>query len=84
MEKSLKDLLNRLPIPGLKESNDRHTIAEILTKELSIPIKAKQIDLKDQILTVSVPPVIKSALQIRAEKIKAALSKEGIIANSVR
>jgi len=84
MEKSLKDLLNRLPIPGLKESNDRHTIAEILTRELSIPIKAKQIDLKDQILTVSVPPVVKSALQTRAQTLRESFSKEGIRVDSIR
>lgn len=84
MEKSLKDLLNRLPIPGLKESNDRHTIAEILARELSIPIKAKQIDLKDQILTISVPPVVKSALQLHAQKIRETLLKEGILVNAIR
>jgi hypothetical protein len=84
MEKSLKDLLNRLPTPGLKESNDRHTIAEILTKEFSIPIQAKQIQLKDRILTVSVPPVMKSALQVRTQKLKEAFFKENINVESIR
>ena len=84
MEKSLKDLIARLPIPGLRESTDRHAVAEILTKELQIPIQAKQIQLKDSILTVSVPPVVKSALQIRSEKLKEAFSRQGIQVNAIR
>lgn len=84
MEKSLKDLLSRLPVPGLKESNDRHTIAELLTKEFSVPIQPKQIMLKDRILTVSVPPVVKSALQVRAQKLKDELLKEDIRVDSIR
>jgi hypothetical protein len=47
MEKSIRDLIARLPIPGLKESTNRHCIAEILSNTLSIPIKANQITLKD-------------------------------------
>ena len=84
MEKSLKDLISRLPIPGLKESNDRHTIAAKLTEILHIPIKAKQITFKDSILTVAVPPVVKSALHIKQGELLEQLAKEGITFNSVR
>lgn len=84
MEKSLKDLIARLPIPGLKESTDRHTIAEKLTDILHIPIKAKQITLTDSILTVAVPPVVKSALYVKEGELREQLAKEGITINSVR
>ena len=84
MEKSLRDLIARLPIPGLKESTDRHTIAQILSEILSVPIKPSQIDVKDEILTVAVPPVVKSALQMKQVQIKEKLNREGIVVNSVR
>lgn len=84
MEKSLKDLLSRLPIPGLKDSNDRHTIAEIVTTELGISIKPKQISLREGVLSISVPPVVKSALQIKQQIIKEKLNKENISLQSIR
>lgn len=84
MEKSLKDLLSRLPVPGLKESADRHLAAEVLSKTLTLPIKPHQITLKDGIITVSVPPVVKSAIQIHQSKLKEQLEQEGINISSFR
>lgn len=78
MEQSLKDLLSRLPIPGLKESTDRHLIAEEITNLLTIPVKANQINIKDDILTVSVPPVVKSALHLKQTELFRRLSEKGI------
>lgn len=84
MEKKLSDLLARLPIPGLKESNQRHTIAEKLTALLKISIKPNQVQLKDSILTVSVPPVVKSALRIKQKEIVEILNREGIEIKELR
>jgi len=84
MEKSLKDLISRLPIPGLKESGDRHIIAEILTNTLSIPITPKQISFKDGIVTVSVPPVVKSAIKIREIQLIESLQKEEIVVQKIQ
>jgi len=84
MEKSLKDLLSRLPIPGLKESTNRSIIAAAITELLTIPVKPNQITLKDDIITVSVPPVVKSALHTKQEQLLKKLSEEGITATSVR
>lgn len=78
MEKSLRDLLAKLPIPGLKESNERHCAAEILSTELSLPITPSQITIKENTLSVSVPPVIKSALRIKEKALIERFSKEGI------
>jgi len=80
----LSELLARLPIPGLKESNDRHTIARLLSELIKIPIKANQIVFKDNILTVSVPPVVKSVLHIKQMEITELLSKEGLKVLQVR
>lgn len=84
MEQSLKDLLSRLPIPGLKESADRHFIAEEITDLLTIPVKANQITLKDDILTVSVPPVVKSALHLKQEELFTRLNKKGISPKKIK
>jgi hypothetical protein len=84
MEKSIRDLIARLPIPGLKESTNRHVIAEILTKILSIPVKAHQITLKDEILTIQVPSVVKSALVLHQNRIRDELSKEGLLVKTIR
>lgn len=78
MEKSLRDLISRLPIPGLKESTDRHVIAEVLSRELSIPIKPNQIVNKDGIITVAAPPVVKSALRIRQNELLEKLAQKDI------
>lgn len=84
MERSLKDLISKLPIPGLKESTDRNTIAQAITTLLNIPIKPHQIILKDEIITVSVPPVVKSALHIKQQELLTLLNKEGVSAKTVR
>lgn len=84
MEKSLKDLLSRLPIPGLKESADRHLIAEQITNLLNIPVRANQIIYKDGIITVSVPPIVKSALHIKQEALFERLHQHGIHPASLR
>lgn len=84
MEKSLKELLARLPIPGLKESTDRHIIAETITELLNIPIKPSQITFRDSIISVSAQPVVKSALQIKQEALLARLRAQDIQASKVR
>lgn len=81
---SLNALLARLPIPGLKASNERHLIAETITKELSIPVTAKQISFTDNIVTVSVQPVVKSALKIHQAELIECLSKKGITVRTFR
>ena len=78
MEKSLKDLIARLPIPGLKESTNRHIIAGVLTKTLQIPVRPNQINCKDGIITVSIPPIVKSVIQVKQVQIIDLLTKEGI------
>ncbi len=84
MEISLKDLIARLPIPGLKESADRHLIAETVTKNLGIPVQPRQVTLKDEIITVAVAPVVKSALHVRQKELLESLAKQGVSARTIR
>jgi hypothetical protein len=84
MEIKLSDLIARLKVPGLKESNERHVLAEVLTKTLGVAVQPKQITFKEGILTVAVPPVVKSALHIKQTDILERAAKEGVIVRSIR
>jgi hypothetical protein len=84
MEKRLSDLLSKLPIPGLKDSNDRHTIAEVITSILGVPVTPKQLTLKEGRLSLSLPPIVKSAAYLHVKKLTEALRVQGIVIVSLR
>ncbi|MDB5245325.1 MAG: hypothetical protein JWN90_430 [Parcubacteria group bacterium] len=84
MELKLGDIIARLKVPGLKESNERHVLAKVLSESLGIPVTPKQIMFKEGILSVAVPPVVKSALHIKQTEILERISKEGITVRSIR
>ena len=68
----------------LAGTTDRQIIAKTLADTLSIPIKASQIIFKDGIITVSLPPVVKSALHVQQEEILTKLRAEGIEIRGLR
>ncbi len=84
MELKLGDIIARLKVPGLKESNERHVIAKAISESLGIPVEPKQITFKEGILSVAVPPVMKSALHIKQTEILERIAKEGVIVRSLR
>ena len=84
MEKRLSDLLSRLPIPGLKDSNDRHTIAEVISSVLGVPVKPTQLTLREGKLQLSLPPVVKSAAYLNMKTLTETLQKRGITIASLR
>ncbi len=84
MELKLGDIIARLKVPGLKESNERHVIAKLLSDTLGMPVQPKQITLKDGILSVAVPPVVKSALHTKETEILERAIKEGVGVRSIR
>lgn len=81
---ALKDILARLPVPGLKEAHDRQLIAESIEKVCGVPITTNKIIFKDNIVTVSVPPVIKSAIGLHKTKIITLAKQEGVQVNDIR
>ena len=81
---ALSELLKRIPLPGLKESNDRHIIAETITEVIGLSITAKQLSFKDSILVLTVPPVVKSAIYIRKQELQEKLVKKGIEIRDIR
>lgn len=82
--KTIAELLKNHPIPGIREAEVRRTCALALAKVLSIEVAPKHIHLKDGVLTVSLPPIVRSAVLVRAENVKTLLSEEGITVSTIR
>lgn len=81
---SIQDLLARHPIPGLKQSENRRIVAAVLSDILGLSIDPKTIQIKDGVLLLSVPPVLKSALIIRQKDIQNALSLKDISIKAIK
>lgn len=82
--KTLAELLKNHPIPGIREAEIRRTCALALTKVLSIDVAPKHIHLRDGVLTISLPPIVRSAVLVRAENVKTLLKEEGITVTAIR
>lgn len=67
--KSLADLLLNHKVPGVRDAQIRHAIAEELSTMLNIPITPKQVKYKDADLVLAVPPVVKSMIKLKAQEI---------------
>lgn len=81
---ALKDLIARLPVPGLKESYDRQQIAKRVEEACGLPVTTHAVSLKDGIVTLKVPPVFKSAVHARKQGIISALADERISVTDIR
>lgn len=81
---AISEFLKRIPIPGLKESTERHEIADVITSVTKVPITARQISFKDNILNVSVPPVLKSALHMHKSEIQNQLLEKRIDVKDIK
>lgn len=84
MEISIKDILARHPMPGIREANIRHTAAEAITELTGVTVAPSQIGHADGRLVLSVPPVLKSALLLRIEEFKDRLRRDGIEVTDLR
>ncbi len=82
--KSLADLLLKHRVPGARDAQIRHTIAEELTIILSIKILPTQIGYKDADVVLAVPPVVKSAVRLHTKAIVAALEERGIRISTIK
>lgn len=82
--KSLRDLLLTHKVPGVAEAETRRICASVLSNITSIAILPKQIKYQDGILSLAVPPIVKSALLIKFEMAKEALAHENITIREIR
>ncbi|KND51536.1 MAG: hypothetical protein AB202_03125 [Parcubacteria bacterium C7867-007] len=76
--KSLADLLLNHKVPGVRDAQIRHAIAEELTQLLQVPIEPRQVKYKDADLVLAVPPIIKSVVKLRTQEIIEVLQKRDI------
>ena len=82
--KSLRDLLLKHKVPGAEEAETRRICAAILSNVTSVSILPKQIKYQDEILSLSVPPIVKSALLMKFESAQIALSEVNITVREIR
>ncbi|MDB5237067.1 MAG: hypothetical protein JWL88_169 [Parcubacteria group bacterium] len=76
--KSLADLLLKHKVPGVRDAQIRHAIAEELTGLLRVPITPKQVHYKDADLVLAVPPVVKSMIKLKTTEITELLSRRNV------
>jgi len=81
---SLAELLKNHPVPGLKNAAIRSDCVEVLKEVLGLPVAAKKIAYDAGVLTLSLPPVVKSAALMKQEQIKAALLERGLQLQEIR
>ena len=84
MEISIRDLLARHPAPGIREANVRHTIASVLTELTGVTVGPEKIAHTEGRVVVNVPPVLKSAILLRAEELTERLKAEKILVTELR
>ena len=66
---SLNDLLLKYKIPGVRSSQIRRICAEEVFALTGCELKPSQLQYKNENLTFSVPPVLKSALLLRQKEL---------------
>ncbi|MDB5264969.1 MAG: hypothetical protein JWN64_540 [Parcubacteria group bacterium] len=82
--KTLAELIARHPVPGIRLSLRRHACAEALSRVIGLPVRASQVQYSDGMLSVSLSPIVKSALSLKKEELRSELSSRGIAFTDVR
>jgi hypothetical protein len=82
--KSLTDLLLNYPIPGVRALEQRRVCAQEAGALVGYPLTSKDLLYKNETLTFSVPPLIKSALILKQEELLKNLGHRGIVVRSLR
>ncbi len=82
--KSLTDLLKNHPIPGIREAEIRRTCAETVKQATGIEVEPKHIKISDGVLSLSVPPLVKSALVLKFSEVQERLLQQGITVQEIR
>lgn len=82
--RSITELLLNHPIPGIREAETRHRCAEALTKVLGVAISPAQVKFDAGKLSLSIPPVLKSALILKRKELQDMLLRSGIDIKAVQ
>ena len=84
MEISIKDILARNPMPGLREAHIRHEIAKAITELTGVEVLPRQVEHIEDGVRLNVPPVLKSALLLRFSELHELLAKQDISITEIR
>jgi len=84
MEISIRDILARIKVPGVREANIRHEVAAAITDITGITVTPSQVTYTEGNLALNVPPVMKSALLLRMNELKTRLREAGIEVTGLR
>ncbi len=82
--KSLKDLLLKHKIPGIRLSENRHICAQITSNIIKIKIKASQVDYFEGKVIFKVSPIIKTEILLHQEEIVKQIKSEGVSVSLVQ
>lgn len=82
--KSLAELLKSHPVPGIRLSEARRTCAAAASAFAKCPIDAKNVRLKNGVLFITAPSVIKAELILRAADLQKTLAAAGVECNEIR
>jgi hypothetical protein len=80
---SLSDLLLKYHVPGVRESEVRRICAEEASTLTGYPLTTKHIQYKNEKLTFSVPPVLKSAILMRKDDLLKKIQDRGVELRSI-
>ncbi len=82
--RSITELLLNHKIPGVREAQIRSICAEELSAVLGIPITASQMKVSEGRLSLSVAPIVKSALTLKGNQLKERCQARGVEITEVR
>ena len=84
--KTISDLLLKysVSIPGLRFSEMRRVCAEEATLVMNYPFTSINTHYKDEELSFSVPPVLKSALYLKQDELIQKLAARGVVVKSFK
>lgn len=84
MEISIRDILAKHPVPGVREANIRHEVAKAITEVTGVEVLPRQVSHVEGNLALTIPPVLKSALLLRQEELKTRLREAGVEVTGIR
>jgi hypothetical protein len=84
MEISIRDILAKHPVPGIREAQIRDDVAKVVTKLTGVEVAANKVRYTEGRVVLNVPPVLKSALLLRSAELNELLQKQGVQVTEIR
>ena len=81
---SLSDLLLKYKIPGVRSSQIRKICAEEVLALTGCELQPSQVQYKNENLTLSVPPVLKSALLLRQNELMSRIKARDVLIQTIK